>query len=597
MPVLRSYLLIFCFLLSNSAISAPAESLEDRKALDLFEHIFNQWLERSPVWQSELGIKTQNDKWDDISESADVAGQKQRMQQLRSLSAINTAKLSSKVLISYQLMKQQLQTDIDMYQWHLYDYPVNQMFGWHTTVPSTLINIHLIETEQDAKDYIRRVNRVPRLIDQLIDGLKLRATAGIIAPKFVFPKVIDDCQNLLKGAPFDKGAPSPLLADFEAKLAKITLTKKVKTKLIKQLNKGLTRKLAPAYRKLIGYLATLEKQADDRAGAWKFPKGTEFYNAALRKTTTTDLSADDIHQLGLQEVSRIHQEMKKIMAQVGFKGDLAAFFQYLKTDPKFYYPDTEEGKSQYLALTRTKIAEITRRLPELFNTIPKAPLKVKAVEAFREKSTGKAFYQPPPASGNRPGIYYANLYNMREMPKYQMDALLYHEALPGHHLQLGIATELGDMPKFRKFGGYTAYIEGWGLYAELLPKEIGLYQDPYADFGRLDLELWRACRLVVDTGIHAKKWTRKQAIDYLMQNTPSVASSARRAIERYIVMPSQATAYKVGMLKILELRDTLKQRQKDRFDIRKFHDLILNSGALPLNLLEQQVLGKPEFLH
>jgi uncharacterized protein (DUF885 family) len=301
------------------------------------------------------------------------------------------------------------------------------------------------------------------------------------------------------------------------------------------------------------------------------------------------MDAETIHNLGLAEVERIHGEMRDIMRDVNFDGDLQAFFEFTRVDSQFYYPDTPEGKERYLSEATAWIDDMKARLDTLFLVKPQADLVVKAVEPFREKSAGKAFYQRPAPDGSRPGTYYANLYTMEAMPIYQMEALAYHEGIPGHHMQIAIAQELQGIPKFRKFAGYTAYTEGWGLYAELIPKEIGLYDNPYSDFGRLAMELWRACRLVVDTGIHAKKWTREEAIDYLKRNTPNPESDLVKAIERYVVMPSQATAYKVGMLKILELRERAKQALGEKFDIREFHDVVLKQGPLPLTVLEGQI--------
>ncbi|MFT4929675.1 MAG: hypothetical protein ACI8WB_005810 [Phenylobacterium sp.] len=329
-----------------------------------------------------------------------------------------------------------------------------------------------------------------------------------------------------------------------------------------------------------------QKNANTDDGAWKFPDGKAFYNNALQRTTTTDLSSEQIHTTGLNEVKRIHEEMRLIMRKVEFGGDMQAFFEFMRTDKQFYYAENEQGQQTYLDGVESLITEMKGNLDRLFIVKPKAELTVKAVEAFREKSAGKAFYQRPSMDGSRPGVYYANLYKMSDMPSYQMAALAYHEAIPGHHMQLAIAQELQGIPKFRKFAGMTAYTEGWGLYAELLPKEIGFYVDPYADFGRLAMELWRACRLVVDTGIHDKGWTRQQAIDYLTLNTPNAQGDVVKAIERYIVMPSQATAYKIGMLKILELRLKAKEQLKDKFDIREFHNVVLKNGPLPLDVLE-----------
>jgi uncharacterized protein (DUF885 family) len=284
--------------------------------------------------------------------------------------------------------------------------------------------------------------------------------------------------------------------------------------------------------------------------------------------------------------------MTKIKEKVKFKGDLKAFFKFMREDRQFYLSDTDEGRAKYLARAVEIIDEMKKRLDELFATKPKADIVVKAVEKFREQSAGKAFYQQPAPDGSRPGMFYVNLREMQSNPTYQLEALAYHEGIPGHHMQIAIAQELTNLPKFRKFGlRYTAYTEGWGLYSELTPKEIGLYQDPYSDFGRLALELWRAGRLVTDTGIHAKRWTRDQAIKYLEDNTSNSRADCVDSINRYIVMPSQATAYKIGMLKILELREKAKTQLGSKFDIRQFHEVVLTNGPVPLDVLEQLVDG------
>ncbi|MFT7559207.1 MAG: hypothetical protein ACI93R_001112 [Flavobacteriales bacterium] len=561
----------------------------DAEANALFDQFFEEWLERSPLFKTSLGIKTDYDKWDNISELYTDGTMLLEREQLQRLLVIDIASLSPDVALSYRLMKDSLEQDIEHDRWRHHDYPVNQMFGWHTYVPSVLINMHTVSDISDAEAYLSRIEAVPTLFEQLIAGLELRAEKGIIAPKFVFPMVIDDSQNLLKGAPFDDGADSPLLANFKTKVEGLDIDDKQREELIARANTALLECLKPAYESLIVSLGVLQEKADDRAGVWKLPDGEAFYNAALAKTTTTNLSANEIHDLGLSEVERIHREMHSIMATVDFDGSLQEFFAFMRDDEQFYYPATDEGRAAYLAQTHVVLAEIEGRLDELFITKPQSALKIKRVEAFREKSAGKAFYQSPPPDGSRPGIYYANLYNMKEMPRYQLDALLYHEGLPGHHLQLSIATELKGIPRFRKHGSYTAYIEGWGLYSEFLPKEIGLYKDPYSDFGRLVMELWRACRLVTDTGLHAKQWTREQAINYLIENTPNPERDSRRAIERYIVMPSQATAYKIGMMKFIELREKSREILGDKFDVREYHELVLRLGAVPLNILEEQV--------
>lgn len=562
---------------------------EDEKAEALFETVFSEGLDRSPVFQTYLGMKTNYDKWDDLSPKFEQEGFALTKDQLARLQAIDSSKLSADNALSYRLLEEQLKQDIAFQKWRLHDYPVNQMFGVHSMVPSFLINQHRIDNISDAEAYIGRINGVPKMMKQLIANLDERAKAGIIAPKFVFPYVISDSENIIKGAPFDKSEDSPLLADFRKKVNALEIDDKDKAALLKSGEKAMKSSLKPAYTNLISYLKKLEKKADTRDGAWKFPDGEAFYNASLAKTTTTNLTAEQIHDIGLKDVDRIHNEMRAIMKQVKFDGDLQAFFAFMRDDPQFYYPTTDEGKQRYLDEATALINNMKGRLDELFITKPKADLEVKAVEAFREKSAGKAFYQRPAPNGARPGIYYANLYDMKSMPTYQMEALAYHEGIPGHHMQLAIATELENVPKFRKFGQYTAYSEGWGLYTEYLPKEMGLYADPYSDFGRLAMELWRACRLVVDTGLHNKKWTREQAIDYLVTNTPNAKADSVKAIERYIVMPSQATAYKIGMIKILELREKAQTAMGDKFDIRQYHDLVLTSGPVPLNVLEERV--------
>jgi len=577
---------------TNSKIIAATEQVaqtESEKANALFEQIFMAEVKRSPVMQTRLGIKDDYDKWQDLSDAHYEAGLALTRQHLEQLKSLNVDALDDATRISYLLMQRSLEQELADAKWRLYSYPVNQMYGVHSMVPSLLINQHVVSNEQDAKAYIARLNAVPTLFSQLQYQLQQRADAGIIVPKFVFPLVISASENVIKGAPFDTGEDSTLLADFRTKINKLALSEQAKNLLIDEAKVALLTSVKPAYSNLINYLTKLETKAGTDDGVWRFKDGEAFYNAALKRTTTTDFTAEQIHELGLKDVARIHEEMQAIMQQTGFNGDLKAFFQFMQTDEQFYYPDTPEGKAAYLNDATAVIDDMRARLDSLFLVKPKADMIVKAVEPFREKTAGKAFYQRPSMDGSRPGIYYANLYRMSDMPKYELEALAYHEGIPGHHMQLAIAQELENIPKFRRFGSYTAYTEGWGLYTELLPKEIGLYENPYSDFGRLAMELWRACRLVVDTGIHAKKWTREQAIDYLIDNTPNTRTAIEKAIERYIVMPSQATAYKIGMMKILQLREKAKTALGNKFDIRVFHDALLKNGPVPLDVLEQLV--------
>jgi len=571
----------------NLAIDKTTTASEQANAL--FDTLFNEGVQRNPVRQTYLGIKTDYDKWQDYSEENSAKELAIAKTNLKRVQAIDVNTLDAQTKISLSLFIQNLENHIADHKWRFHNYPVNQMYGTHSQIPAFLINQHSISNIKEAQDYIARVNGAQKLLEQLVVQLKLREDKGIIAPKFVFPHVIRDSKNILIGAPFEDAPDSTILADFTRKVDKLSITDEEKTVLMTDVKAALINNLKPGYEQLVTYLTALEKKADNRDGAWKFPDGEAFYNNALKRTTTTDLTSEQIHDIGLSEVSRIHDEMRVIMTKVNFNGTLNEFFEFMRADKQFYYPATAEGKKRYLDEAVALIDDMESRLDTLFLTKPKAALKVKAVESFREKSAGKAFYQSPAPDGSRPGVYYANLYDMEAMPTYQMAALAYHEGIPGHHMQLAIKQELTGIPKFRKFGGYTAHTEGWGLYSEMIPKEIGLYQDPYSDFGRLAMELWRACRLVVDTGMHTKKWTRDESIEYYTSNTPNAVSDAVKMVERHVVMPSQATAYKIGMNKIIELREQAKVQLGDKFDIREFHDVVLKNGPVPLNVLADLV--------
>ncbi|WP_282167913.1 DUF885 domain-containing protein [Shewanella japonica] len=579
----------------GQTVMSPTESTkkattESEKANELFENIFMENVMSSPISQTYMRIKKDYDKWGDFSEKAQDEDLARAKKHLAQLDSIDVSKLDEQTALSYKLMKQGLEQDIADDKWRHHTYPVNQMYGSHTFIATFLINQHQVASVSDAEAYISRLNGVKLASEQLVEGLKLRAGKGIIAPKFVFPYVISDSQNIITGAPFsDTEEKSTLWADINKKVAALDAPQAKKDELLADAKQALLTSVQPAYTNLIAYLNELEKKADTRDGVWKLPEGDDFFNMRLSRVTTTDMSSETIHKLGLAEVARIHDEMRAIMKKVKFDGDLQEFMAFMRDDDQFYYPDTAEGKTRYMTEAKDLIDNMESRLDEVFNIKPKAKLIVKQVEAFREKSAGKAFYDAPAPDGSRPGTYYANLYDMKAMPTYQMEALAYHEGIPGHHMQIAIAQELEGIPKFRKYGGYTAYIEGWGLYTEYFPKEMGLYADPYSDFGRLAMELWRACRLVVDTGIHSKKWTREQGIQYYVDNTPNAESDAIKMVERHIVMPGQATAYKVGMIKILELREDAKKQLGDKFDIRQFHTLILENGPVPLDVLEAKV--------
>src|SRR3984893_15416463 len=566
---------------------------ESKRANEFLDKCFDEFVATHPQIETSLGIKTHNDQWNDISDEAAKRDLETAQKNLAELKRqFPKEKLDKQTQLSCDLYQFQVDRDVEGFKFRLDSYPVNQMFGVHSEIPTFLINIHKIDNEKDARAYVARLNGIPKLFDQLIVNLKARADHGVIPPKFVFPLVLEACANVTKGQPFENSGPnSPLFEDFSKKVGALkNVDPAGRDRLLADARKALTDSVKPAYTKLVTALQALEKKANDDAGVWKFPDGAAFYASALRRTTTTKLTADQIHETGLKEVARIHGEMRKIMEKVGFKGDLQAFFKFMREDPQFYLPQTEEGQQKYLAIATKIVDDMKKRLDELFITKPKADIVVKAVEKFRESSAGKAFYNQPAPDGSRPGMFYVNLSNMKDNPTYELESLAHHEGIPGHHMQIAIAQELKGIPKFRRFGGrYTAYTEGWGLYSALTPKEIGMYPHPYSDFGWLSRELWRAGRPVVDTGLHSKKWTRQQAIDYLKQNTPNAESDCIDSINRYIVMPSQATAYKVGMLRILDLREKAKKQLGAKFDLRQFHDVVLTNGPLPLDMLEELV--------
>jgi uncharacterized protein (DUF885 family) len=578
---------------AGNASSSDQIAAESRRANEFFDKCWDETLARHPVDESFYGIKTHYDQLEDLSDEKAVADHALWQKQLATLKRdFQPELLDPQAQLSYKLFEREAEREAEEFKYRFDIYPVSQMRGVHAQMPTFMINIHKIDDVKDAEAYIARLRGFPKLFDQLLVNLKVREEKGVVAPRFVFPLVLDACHKIIQGKPFDSGPnDSPLLEDFTKKVTALSkMDAATRDRLVADATKALNQSVKPAYEKLIAFLDGQAKRATEDAGVWKFKDGADFYESALHRTTTTNMNAKEIHETGLKEMARIHDEMNKIREKVGFKGDLQAFFKFMREDQQFRLPSNEQGRAKYLAMATDIIETMKKRLDELFVTKPKADIVVKAVESFREKSAGKAFYQQPAPDGTRPGMFYVNLRNMQDNPTYELEALAHHEGIPGHHMQIAIAQELNGVPKFRKFSrAYTAYTEGWGLYSELTPKEIGLYAGPYSDFGRLSLELWRAGRLVVDTGIHSKRWTREQAIDYLVKNTPNTEADCTDSINRYIVMPSQATAYKIGMLRILELREKAKKSLGDKFDIRQFHEVVLSNGSVPLDVLEELV--------
>ncbi len=564
--------------------------IESEKANKFFDQWQEEYISRYPEWQASLGYKTNQDQWDNDSESQmqlelDLA--KEALKWLEDSVKYSALDLATK--ISYDLFVGARKMYIEDYPYRYYTYPITQRRGVHTSAPNLLINFHKIESNQDAKDYIARLRGMDELFERVMVNMDSSEANGVMLPKFVYPMIVESCENLIAGISPSSCDDNTIYKDFKEKLEALDIDESQKSLLLSDAGDALNRVMKPAYESLISKVQSQEKMTTTDDGVWKFPNGDKYFARRLFKMTTTQLTSDEIHEIGLSEVNRIHGEMKDIMKQVGFNGSLSEFFEFMRTDPQFYYPNTDEGKLAYMDSATAIIDNVKSRLDELFITKPKTDMIVKRVEAYREESASKAFYYRPAADGSRPGIYYANLKNTRNMPKFEMEALAYHEGIPGHHMQLALNLELTGIPEFRKHLRFTAFTEGWGLYSEFLPKEIGLYKNPYSDYGRLAMELWRACRLVVDTGIHSKKWTRDEGIEYYLTNTSGSERECRRMVDRHIVNPGQATAYKIGMMKILELRQSAKDQLGDQFDIREFHEMVITNGIIPLDLLERLV--------
>ena len=585
----RTFSLACLAVLLATAGSAGAD--ENSRAMAFYEQAQAEYYESNPVAAAFQGMRLRYGEWNDGSE----AGDRQRLMMARRQSEqlqrdIDREQLDAQGRLSYDLFLDQQRRRIEGWSWRLHGYVFDHRSGPHSWAPAFLINTHRIESEQDAKDYVSRLRGILVLVANALERASRAEEQGILPPRWVFPQIVDGARNVITGRPFDDSdADSPLLADFRSKLGRLQLEEAQAAALLTSAERALLEFVEPAYGAVIAWASAAEARASEDDGVWKLPDGDAYYQQLLADYTTTPLTAEEIHQIGLREVARIHAQMRELMGSVGFEGSLQEFFEFIRSDERFYYPDTEEGRAAYLTEATRMIEAMRGRLPELFHREPKAPMIVKAVEPFREASAGKAFYQRPAPDGSRPGIYYVNLYRMRDMPKTEMESLAYHEGIPGHHMQLALSMEQEDLPMFRRQAGYTAYTEGWGLYSERLPREIGFYQDPYSDFGRLTLELIRAVRLVVDTGLHAKRWTREQVIQYHLDNTPLPEGAVVRATERYIVTPGQATAYMIGQLKLLELRKRATEALGEAFDVRDFHERVMESGPVPLDVLERRI--------
>lgn len=561
-----------------------------------FNRVFIQYIWDKPEMLTsmgileQVGIKGHNAEWNDDSIAAEDRDFAFLEDVMAGVDEYDPEKLTESERLSVLVLKELLGDPANMRRFRFHNYPVNQLSGIQNGIPRFLDTFHRVNEPEDAEHYISRLSKIGVKLDQNMEGLLIREEMNIIPPTFVIDKSIEIMEDFV-AQPAEENV---LYVSFQEKLEKAddAISEEQRAAFLEQARAQIETVVYPAYQGYIDYFAGLRESSTNDAGVWKLPDGEAFYNYMLRNNTTTNMTADEIHELGLAEVDRIQAEMLEIFEAEGYDPSLGvkALFDELAEEERFYYPDTDEGRAQILEDYATIIDEIEAGMSQAFNMMPKADVEVRRVPEFSEKTASGAYYNGPSRDGGRPGIFYANLYDIRATPKYGMRTLAYHEAVPGHHFQTALQTELEGVPEFRKEAGFTAFSEGWALYAERLAWEMGYQEDPYDNLGRLQAELFRAVRLVVDTGIHAQRWTREEAIDYMLENTGIAESDVVSEIERYIVIPGQATAYKVGMLELLKLRDEAQQALGDDFDIREFHDVVLMNGDLPLIAVRQVVM-------
>ena len=577
-----------------AARPASAAATTDQQLTTYLDQAFEQELAMDPQWLSQLGRKTQYDKLTDRSEAAlaqTLAWRRQSVAEMKR--RFDPAKLGEDARTSYDIWALELDRAEEEYRWRGHVYVFGRG-GPHTSLPNFMINTHAVDDPADMEAYVARLAAIGPAVDVAVDRARRAAAAGVRMPRFAYDQSLLETRRVTTGAPFDTGADCAVFADAKAKIAALRTAGKIDDARAGQLTKAvaeaMTATMKPAYDRLGAWLmADRELASPEPQGAVALPDGAAFYDAMLRQQTTTDLTADEIHELGLSEVTRIRAEMETLKAKIGFKGTLEEFFVFMRTDDRFYVSNDDAGRARYLTLAERYLLGMKDALPKYFSRLPKSDLVVKEVEAYRAEPGGAAHYSSGSVDGSRPGVFYVHLADTRATPIYEIEGTAYHEGWPGHHLQISLAQEMTGVPAFRTQYKYGAYVEGWGLYVEQLAKEADFYRDPYSDFGRLGREIWRAIRLVVDTGIHAKGWSETQALTFYTANSPQPLAKIRSEIRRYFVMPAQATSYKVGMVRILALRERARQTLGARFDLRGFHDLVLGAGSLPLPVLETRV--------
>ncbi len=563
-----------------SASHAPAASAEaNRKALNqTFKDFWEDGLKHAPEFASSLGDKRYNDQVSDYSVKAFNEGLEREQGFLMRLAAIDSGGLTDQQKISRELLLRDIADDQEAAEFKEWEMPVSQLGGIQTTYPDLVAQLSFT-TVKDYDDWIARLHAIPKAFDQVTTNMSIGMDDHRTPPKYLIMKVLDQVKELANQKPED----SPLALPLKSFPANISATEQARIKA--EMLDAIAKEVLPAYLRFgrfleVSYIPACREQP----GISALPDGPAYYKFLIHRTTTTDLTADQIHQIGLDEVKRDEDDMLVIAKKLGF-ADLASFRASLKANPKL----KAASGDQLIAAYRGYVTAMQARLPELFGRLPKARLEVVPVPPYLEKNMYPAYYEQGAPDGSRPGRLRVNTYNATDRNLYAVEATAYHEGLPGHHLQISIALELDDVATFRKYEGYTAFVEGWGLYTERLGKELGFYKDPYSDYGRLDLDIWRAIRLVVDTGVHSQHFTRDQMVQFFHDHSTLDETTVQTEVDRYIAWPSQALAYKIGQLKILELRDRAKATLGDKFDIRAFHDQVLDSGALPLDVLSDRI--------
>jgi uncharacterized protein (DUF885 family) len=580
---------------SSETATTEATLSESERLNAWFEERYEEELQFSPMQLTFIGRKDRFDEIDDVSEEAEDRQLEWRRKTVETMEReFDYDALTSDAKISYDIWKYQYENTLANQAFRGNDYQFTQFFGPQAFIPQFMSTYHRVEEPGDMEAYIKRLGEAARALNQLLVRAQKYAKNGVRPPRFAYEGVLQQARAVITGVPFTDGDDSVLWTSANGNIDALVDSGKITVEEAdayrESARAALLGDFKDAYESLIAWVESdVEQTGEQPSGVAVLPNGEAYYNRLLASYTTTSMTADEIHELGLAEVARIRGEMEAIKREVAFEGALQEFFAFVRDDPQFYKPNTDEGRQAFISEAEEKLAFINERLPEYFGVLPKADLVVKRVESYREEDGGAQHYSSPTPDGSRPGIYYMHLSDMNAMPLPQLEVIAYHEGNPGHHMQNSIALELEGVPTFRKQAGFGAYGEGWGLYSELLALEMGAYDDPYSNFGRLSSEMWRALRLVVDTGLHSKDWSEQEAVDFMLLNSAEPLASVQSEVRRYLVFPGQATSYKIGMIKIQQLRTRAEEALGDRFDIRAFHDTVLTGGAMPLAVLERRV--------